>query len=117
MVDLAHRSRAPELMETEPASAAEIDRTLRDLATINRLTLARRPTLRWLDRVARHSGGQPLTILDVGCGHGDMLRAVWRWAERRSLPVRLTGLDVDAHVLSSARAATPAEAPIAYEQG
>jgi SAM-dependent methyltransferase len=115
MKALAQRSRAPELMEIETADFAEIDRTLRELSTINRLTLAYRPTLRWLDRVAARAGGAPLSILDVACGHGDMLRRVWRWAERRGLEVRLTGIDIDPLAVRSASAATPAGVPIRYE--
>lgn len=114
---LAQRSTAPELMDVEPADFAEIDRTLKELATINRLTLAYRPTLRWLERVAARTGGAPLAILDVACGHGDMLRRVWRWAAARRLEVRLTGLDLNPDCIRSARAATPAEAPIRYEVG
>lgn len=114
MIDLTCRSRAPELMEIEPADQAFIDRTLRELETINRLTLAYRPTLRWLDRVAEDAPGK-LSVLDVACGHGDMLRRIWRWAERRKLPVSLTGIDLSPEVIHAAVAATPSEMAIRYE--
>lgn len=121
MADLARRSTAPELMDVEPAGFDEIDRTLKDLATINRLTLAYLPTLRWLDRVAaarrRDGDGAPLSILDVGCGHGDMLRRIWAWSRRRGVPVALEGIDLNPEVVRSARAATPPDAPIRYEVG
>lgn len=119
MADLARRSVQDELMDVEPSDFAEIDRTLRELETINRLTLAYRPTLRWLDRVAdRHAaagGAAPLSILDVACGHGDMLRRVRDWARARGVAVELTGIDINPLVIRSAEAATPAGAPIRYE--
>ncbi len=119
MADLSRRSRAPELMEVEPGTQAEVDRTMRELEAINRLTLAYRPTLAWLDRVAanRADGASPLGVLDVACGRGDMLRRVWRWAERRRVPVRLTGIDLSPEVVRAAEVATPAGAPIRYEVG
>jgi SAM-dependent methyltransferase len=118
-VDLARRSREPELMDEEPVGFEEIDRTLKELATINRLSLAYRPTLAWLDRLAREGDGRqgaPLTILDVACGHGDMLRRIWRWSRHRGVAVELTGVDINPEVIRSARAATPPDVPIRYEQ-
>jgi SAM-dependent methyltransferase len=84
---------------------------LQDLARVNRLSLGYRPTLAFLARL-RQSGrldlGRPVEILDVGCGYGDLLRAVDCWAERHGVPVRLTGLDLSPW---SARAAQEATAP------
>ena len=45
---------------------------LQTLARINVLTLAYRPTLRWL----RQFRGEGLTLLDAGSGGGDMLRKI-----------------------------------------
>lgn len=104
-------------MELEQGSQAEIDRTMRELETINRLTLAYRPTLAWLERVAARADGAAISILDVACGRGDMSRRVWRWAERRRIPVRLTGIDLSPEVVRAAEAATPAAAPISYQVG
>ena len=51
-------------------------------------------------------------IVDVGCGYGDMLRVVWRWARRRGVGVRLTGVDLHQETVEIAREATrlPADA-------
>ena len=49
---------------------------LRDLGRINRWSLAYRPTLRWLDRLVARTGPRSLSVLDVGAGGGDMLRAI-----------------------------------------
>lgn len=117
MADLSRRSRAPELMETEPLTQAGVERTMRELETINRLTLAYRPTLGWLERVAARADGATLSILDVACGRGDMSRRVWRWAERRGVKVHITGVDLSPEVVRAARAATPADAPIRFQVG
>jgi len=114
---LARRSTADELMDTEQVSFDEFRECLRHLERINRASLAYRPTLAWLDGLARRHPGRPLTILDVGFGHGDMLRRVAAWAARRGVPVRLEGVDLNPWSAQAAREATPPDLPIGYHVG
>lgn len=86
---------------------------LRDLARVNTLTLARGPTLDWLARTV----DRPFTLIDVGAGEGDMLRAIARWAKTRRLPARLIGYDLDARCAAAARAATDPTLGIAFNVG
>ena len=51
----------------------------RDLAQVNVVTLAARPTLAFLD-ARRPAGRTRFRLLDVGFGDGDMLRRIARWA-------------------------------------
>jgi len=117
MVDLSRRCSLPELMDTEPVAFEEFRDCLRDLTWINRWSLAYRPTLGWLDRVIRNHPGKPLRILDVGFGHGDMLRRIAAWAHKRGVPVRLTGVDLNPWSARAARQATPPGLPIDYRTG
>jgi SAM-dependent methyltransferase len=89
-------SELPELMDG-PCSFEEMRGCLRHIAAINRLTLAYGPTLRWLEELIGRVPweGRPLRILDVGCGYGDGLRRIARWAARRNLDVLLTGIDLN----------------------
>lgn len=88
-----------------------------DLEGINHLTLAYRPTLRFLARLKREGrwpAGRPLRVLDAGSGHGDMLRRIDRWAAKRGLAVDLVGVDLNPFSARSAKAATAAGRPIRY---
>jgi len=114
---LAQRSAATELMDTETVPFAEFQECLRHLELINRATLAYRPTLAWLDRLARRGVPRPLTVLDVGYGHGDMLRRIAAWAARRGVPVRLLGVDLNPWSARAAALATPPGLAIRYEVG
>src|SRR3546814_14843207 len=87
-MSLAERSDAAELMDTEAVPFDEFRECLRHLERINRASLAYRPTLAWLGRLVRRHPGRPLSILDVGFGHGDMLRRISGWAADRGVPVR-----------------------------
>lgn len=43
------------------------------------------------------------TVLDVGCGGGDLVRRLASWGESRGTPLAVTGIDPDARALSFAR--------------
>lgn len=112
---LAQRSRQQELMDADDLPAATYVAVMRDLARVNTVTLAARPTLRFLRRVAQ--GRHGLRILDVGFGDGDMLRRIERWAQRRGVAVELTGVDLNPRSVAAARAHTPAESRIRWVTG
>jgi SAM-dependent methyltransferase len=96
--DLSRRVLTTELMDTAASSFADYRACLYNLARVNRLSLAYRPTLAFCDALAaagRLRRTKPVSVLDVGCGAGDMLRAVSAWAEKRDIAVELTGVDAN----------------------
>ena len=109
MADLARRSNAPELMDG-PCDYDTFRACLADLGKVNRLTLAYGPTIGFFERLRREGRlppDRPLEVVDVGSGYGDTLRLVRRWADRRGVPVRLTGVDLNPYSKAAAEAATP----------
>jgi SAM-dependent methyltransferase len=97
-----------------PCTFAEYKQAALGLEQVNRLTLGYRPARRFLERVAQNAGLGPLHVVDVGCGHGDGLRAIYRWAARKNIPLRLTGVDINPYAAELAaecdrRAGIPAE--------
>jgi 2-polyprenyl-3-methyl-5-hydroxy-6-metoxy-1,4-benzoquinol methylase len=102
-------------MDGPDVPAAERARCLADLATVNALTLARRPTLAFLARaLADVTPGGRFTLLDVGFGQGDLLRAIAAWARRRGLQADLIGIDLHPGSAAAARAATRPGLDIEY---
>jgi 2-polyprenyl-3-methyl-5-hydroxy-6-metoxy-1,4-benzoquinol methylase len=112
----------------EPCSYEDFRACLVDLAQVNRLTLASRPTLRFLDDLWRSNPTHddesvmsvppnPLRIVDVGFGGGDMLRRIAHWARQRGIPVQLTGIDLNPYAVRAAREWTPADAGIDWLTG
>ena len=116
-MSLAVRSEAAELMDTDCVDAADYASCLADLAQVNTLTLARRPTMAWLDvAMRRRLRGEAVSVFDVAYGHGDMLRAIARWAARRGRRIRLGGIDLNPGAAAAAHAASPGLA-LALETG
>jgi 2-polyprenyl-3-methyl-5-hydroxy-6-metoxy-1,4-benzoquinol methylase len=117
-MDLSVRSELPEEMDAPTTDARTYAACLRDLASVNRVTRTHRPVLRWLKNATKAlPKGQPVTILDVACGHGDLLRAIARWAAKNAIAVRLFGLDLNPRSAEVAAAATPTAMGITYITG
>ncbi len=106
MIDWSQRAHTPELMDG-PCSYEEFRACLHDLARVNIRTLAYAPTLAFLDSLPRRN--EPLRIVDVGSGYGDMLRHIGRWASEREIDVELTGVDLNPYSARAAGEVTAAE--------
>jgi trans-aconitate methyltransferase len=104
------RSLAEEQMDAPDLPADTYAAVVNDLARVNRLTLAARPTVSFVKRAAR---GRSFRLLDVGFGQGDMLRAI----ARRFPEGELVGVDLNPRCEPAARAATPAGLNIRYLTG
>lgn len=115
MSRLADRVDADELMDADDLPAETYAAVVRDLARVNAVTLAARPTLAFL-RARTRAGGR-YRLLDVGYGDGDMLRRIARWGERRGVAFDLVGIDLNPRSEATARADTPATLPIDYRTG
>lgn len=116
-LDFTERSALTELMDTEAVGFEEFRACLADLARVNRLTLAYRPTLAFFDRIVaerRAPRTEPLEVLDVGSGYGDMLRHIDAWAKRRGVEVSLTGVDLNPWSRRAAGEATRAASNIRW---
>ncbi|MGZ3347201.1 MAG: hypothetical protein ACXU82_21400 [Caulobacteraceae bacterium] len=97
-LDFSRRARMLEMMDDPEVGFETWRACLVDLAKVNRLTLAYRPTIAFLNRI--HKGGlwpqdRPAVILDVGSGYADTLRKIGKWAKTRNLDVRLQALDLN----------------------
>jgi len=127
-VDFKRRADPAELPEwmDEPCSYDDFRACLIDLAQVNSLTFASRPTLDFLEKLwrsgshvskARHGAPGSLRIVDVGCGGGDMLRRIERWAAAKRIPVKLTGIDLNPYAARAAREFTKGNSAIEWLTG
>jgi 2-polyprenyl-3-methyl-5-hydroxy-6-metoxy-1,4-benzoquinol methylase len=114
-MSLSVRSLQAEQMDDPTLPPDVYDAVLADLSRINRLTLAARPTISFVERAVGAS--KRFRLLDVGFGHGDMLRRIAHWARRHGIAADLVGVDLNAKSATSARAATRADLAIDYQTG
>ena len=105
----------PELMDSD-CSYEDYRDCLHSLEQVNRWLLGYRPTLAWLERLPRGLRN-PVHIVDVGSGGGDLLRRIASWSRRRDIAVQLTGIDLNPHAARAAAESTPTELGIAWVTG
>jgi 2-polyprenyl-3-methyl-5-hydroxy-6-metoxy-1,4-benzoquinol methylase len=111
-VDFSVRAQAAEIMDDDGLDPAIYAAVIADLARVNSITRARPPTLAWLAQAT--AGLDEFSVLDVGFGHGDMLRAI---AARFGRRARLVGIDLNPRSAPVATAATPPGMAIEWRTG
>ena len=114
---LRNRAIAEELMDADDLDAETYAAVVGDLAKVNVVTMAARPTLGFLARAVARVNGAPLRVLDVGFGDGDMLRRIARWATRGGHAVDLVGVDLNPRSELAARAHTAPDMAIRWVTG
>jgi 2-polyprenyl-3-methyl-5-hydroxy-6-metoxy-1,4-benzoquinol methylase len=105
----------PELMDGN-CSYEDFCDCLRSLEQVNRWLMGSRPTLAWLEQLSRKSY-EPVNIVDVGSGGGDLLREIAVWAKRQGISIDLTGIDLNPYAAQSAAESTPRELGIKWLAG
>jgi 2-polyprenyl-3-methyl-5-hydroxy-6-metoxy-1,4-benzoquinol methylase len=115
--DLTQRSAEAEIMDAGIDSFREFDRCLQQIEGINVWTGGYRPVFLWLadHHLVSVPASRPLTIMDIGCGRGELLRRIRGWAQSKKINIQLTGIDSDPRSKPAAERATPADLHIYYQ--
>lgn len=103
LVNTKHRSQAPEIMDDFTLEGKELRDTFDKLELINRLLGGNRVTLNGIEQILKsYSKNEPITIVDLGCGHGDILRDVARLGQKKGYNFKLIGVDANADAIAYA---------------
>lgn len=103
MIDLANRSDDLEIMDDLYCSGPVVAQTLRELEFINKWLGGNRVTIDAVASLERKIAKHHLSIIDVGCGSGEMLILLNEWTEKRKIQSKLTGIDANPNIVELAR--------------
>lgn len=99
-----YRSSQSEVMDDFDLQGKEMEELLSDLRRVNKWLGGAKTTLEGMRHFHRTNNfSDPFTILDVGCGDGEMLRNCQRWATRYGMALKLVGIDANPNILKEAR--------------
>ncbi len=97
------RAYEEELMDDLSSGGAVIHQTLRELETINKWLGGNQVTINGLERLLeKQFFAENLVIADLGCGGGDMLMLVAKWARKKGINVILKGYDANPNIVEYA---------------
>ena len=95
-VSTKYRTDKEELMDDFSIGGDLLRDTLDKLENINRWLGGNLMTVRALKKVLKnHPKEQELTIADIGCGHGDILRDVAKFGRKNGYKMKLIGMDAN----------------------
>lgn len=98
------RSREKEIMDDLNCSGPVLEQTLRELKIINRWLGGNQVTNWGLKSLIQAAVPQSnYQVMDLGCGGGDMVAVMSRWAKKNKLSIQFIGADANAHTIEIAK--------------
>jgi 2-polyprenyl-3-methyl-5-hydroxy-6-metoxy-1,4-benzoquinol methylase len=92
--ELKFRSHQKEMMDAPVIPKRLMIRNLQELDFLNRMLGGHTITLQGIKQLVRLKDKQ-YHIADLGCGSGDTLKHIARWARMKGYNVKLTGIDIN----------------------
>ncbi|HLT42137.1 MAG TPA: hypothetical protein VKZ95_05480 [Sphingobacteriaceae bacterium] len=103
-IDTKYRSTASENMDDFALEGQVLVDALDRLAQINRYLGGNGITLQGLKTLLKKNpSDKVISIIDMGCGNGDMLRKVAEFGLKNNLRLKLIGIDANEYTLNYAR--------------
>lgn len=110
-----YRTDQEEIMDDFAMEGEVLRDALDKIASINQLLGGNKLTLNGVkDMLSTAEKKREFTIVDVGCGNGDMLRALADYATSKGLTFKLVGIDANNFTITHARALSTNYANISY---
>ena len=103
-INTTYRSNATELMDDFSMKGELLRDTLDKLGSINKWLGGNRITINGIKQLlANKPKEKPFTIIDLGCGHGDILRLVADFGRKKGYNFKLIGVDANQDAVDYAK--------------
>lgn len=103
-VNTKYRTEETEIMDDFSLQSEELIGALDQIASINQLLGGNKLTLHGIKQLLKKfDTSKTITIADIGCGNGDMLRMLAKYGKKRNLQFKLIGIDANAFTIDYAK--------------
>ncbi len=117
LINLKHRSDELELMDDPKVEGEALEVALSDISRVNRLLGGNSITIQAIHKLIEDAEcSQQLTILDIGCGDGEMLRSIAKSFRKKERDIKLFGIDVSEKCLTYAKKLSASYPEISYQK-
>jgi 2-polyprenyl-3-methyl-5-hydroxy-6-metoxy-1,4-benzoquinol methylase len=115
-INTRNRTLAAEIMDDFEMKGDELTKSLDEIAQVNRLLGGNNVTLSGVKTLLQGiSPEREITIADIGCGNGDMLRELAAFGKKHQLNLKLLGIDANYFTISHAKSLSANYTDISYE--
>jgi 2-polyprenyl-3-methyl-5-hydroxy-6-metoxy-1,4-benzoquinol methylase len=114
-VNTQYRTQEAEIMDDFSLQGEELREALDQIARINQLLGGNKVTLEGINKVMPSNKTETITIADIGCGNGDMLRMLSEFAQKNKLDFKLIGIDANDFTINYAKKLSVAYPNIDYQ--
>ena len=115
-VKTRYRTDVPEIMDDFDLKGEVLKSALDKIAQINQFLGGNRLTLKGVELLLKKTSNQSLiTIVDVGCGNGDMLRRLADFGISNNLNLKLIGIDANPFTVNYAKDLSVKYSNITYQ--
>ncbi|PWA05935.1 methyltransferase domain-containing protein [Flavobacterium psychrotolerans] len=103
-INTKYRTSNPEIMDDFALEGENLRDALDKIAKINQLLGGNQLTLRGVQELIKNKPSlKTFTIVDIGCGNGDMLRSLAEYSKKNNLIFELIGIDANNFTINYAR--------------
>lgn len=115
-INTKYRTDATEIMDDFALEGEILRDALDKIAKINQLLGGNKLTLQGVESLMNKvSPNKEVTIFDIGCGNGDMLRALADYASNNNLNFKLIGIDANQFTINHAKELSKQYQNITYQ--
>ena len=115
IVNTQYRTQEAEIMDDFSLQGEELREALDQIARINQLLGGNKVTLEGIKKVLPSNKTETITIADIGCGNGDILRMLSDFAQKNKLDFKLIGIDANDFTINYAKKLSVAYPNIDYQ--
>lgn len=99
----SQRSNQIEIMDDLDCKGEVVNQTLIELEVINRWLGGNQVTIEGIKQLINRAELEEISIVDLGCGGGDMLKEIAEWGRHNKLKLNLTGIDANPNIIDFAK--------------
>ena len=115
-VNTKYRTQEAEIMDDFSLQGEELREALDQIARINQLLGGNKVILQGIKQLLKHAHpAKAISIVDIGCGNGDMLRMLAKFGKKNKLNFQLTGIDANEFTINYAKKLSQEYSNIEYK--